>query len=509
MKYLLGIDFGGGASKATLLAENGTVVATNTVEYPTIYPKPGFAEQNPQDWVDAICKNIRAILEKSKVNSYNIAAVALDAATHTAVIMDETFNVIRPSIYWTDTRSVEEVSYLKENYSDIIDEQVMHKPDTIWTLPELLWIKKNEPENWARVRKILFAKDFVRHYLTGDYVTDYIEAEGSMMFDINKMEWSKELCSVIDISCDMLPKIVNPTDIVGNVTKQAAESTGLCEKTPVLCGTTDTVMEIFAAGAVKKGQMTLKLATAGRICVVTDRPYPDINLINYSHIINGMFYPGTATKSCASSYRWFRDTFGGDYEELDKGAESVPVGSDGLIFHPYLNGELTPYSNPNLCANFVGIRASHTKAHFTRAVLEGVAMSMLDCKSTLDDMNIIHDDSAVIIGGGGKSPLWRQIVSDVMGIELIEMKYADSSYGSALLAGVSVGIFKDYKSAVNQSNKIISKTTPCVENTKNYRKLFTRYKQIQKALEPIYNNQGGNYESISMCKDNKRGAESV
>ncbi|MBQ7900989.1 MAG: xylulokinase [Clostridia bacterium] len=489
MKYLLGIDFGGGSSKATLLAENGNIVATNTVEYPTSYPKPGFAEQNPQDWVRATCKNIRAILEKSKVNPCDIAALALDAATHTAVIMDEDFNVIRPSIYWTDTRSVEEVSYLKENYSDIIDKQVLHKADTIWTLPELLWIKKNEPENWARVRKILFAKDFVRHCLTGDYVTDYIEAEGSMMFDINKMQWSRELCGVLDICTDMLPEIVKPTDIAGTVTKSAAELTGLCEKTPVLCGTTDTVMEIFAAGAVKKGQMTLKLATAGRICVVTDRPYPDVNLINYSHIIDGMFYPGTATKSCAASYRWFRDTFGGDYQELDNGAESVSIGSDGLVFHPYLNGELTPYSNPNLCGDFVGIRASHTKAHFTRAVLEGVAMSMLDCKETLDNMNIAHDDSAVIIGGGGKSPLWRQIVSDAMGMELIQMKYADSSFGSAMLAGVAAGIFENYESAVKQCNKIISRTTPSIENTEKYRKLFSRYKLIQKALEPIYNNK--------------------
>ena len=159
---------------------------------------------------------------------------------------------IRPAIYWTDTRSKEEVKYLRENFSDIIDKQVLHKADTIWTLPELLWIKNNEPENWARVRKIMFAKDFVRHFFTGDYVTDYIEAEGSMMFDINTMQWSRELCGVLDIDVDMMPEIVKPTDIVGKISKKAAEITGLCEGTPVLCGTTDTVMEIFAAGAVIK-----------------------------------------------------------------------------------------------------------------------------------------------------------------------------------------------------------------------------------------------------------------
>lgn len=489
MKYLLGIDFGGGASKATLLCEDGTICATASCEYKTLYPQFGYAEQNPNDWVDATCQNIKSVLSKSGVTPKDICALSLDAATHTAVIMDEDFNVIRPAIYWTDTRSINEVNFLKEKYNEIIEKQVLHKPDTIWTLPELMWIKNNEPQNWSRVRKILFAKDYVRHFFTGDYVTDYIEAEGSMMFDINKMEWSRELCGILGIDTDIMPKIVKPTDIVGKVTKEASLITGLCEGTPVLCGTTDTVMEVFASGAVKKGQMTLKLATAGRICVVTDRAYPDVNLINYSHIADGLFYPGTATKSCAASYRWFRDTFGEDYFELDKKAESVPIGSDGLIFHPYLNGELTPYANPKLCADFVGVRASHTKAHFTRAVLEGVTMSMLDCKETLDNLNISHDDSAVIIGGGGKSPLWRQMIADALGIELVEMKYADSSFGSAMLAGVSVGVFDSLSDAIKKCNKKVSETHPNKENTEKYRKLFKKYKAIQKALEPIYNGE--------------------
>ena len=349
--------------------------------------------------------------------------------------------------------------------------------------------KNNEPQNWEKTKRIMFAKDYVRHCLTGDYVTDYIEAEGSMMFDINKMEWSEELCGILDIDTEMMPKLVRPADIVGRVTSEAAKLSGLAEGTPVLCGTTDTVMEVFAAGAVSKGQMTLKLATAGRICVITDRPYPDTNLINYSHITDGLFYPGTATKSCAASYRWFRDTFGGDYRELDMLAEKVPIGADGLIFHPYLNGELTPYANPNLCADFVGVRASHTKAHFTRAVLEGVAMSMLDCMRTLENINIPHNDSAVIIGGGGKSPLWRQMTSDALNLRLVEMKYADSSFGSAMLAGVSAGVFESCRKAVEICNEIVSQTIPNLENTEKYHVVFNKYKAVQKALENIYNGE--------------------
>ena len=198
-KYLLGIDFGGGASKATLLADDGTVAASYTVEYPTLYPKEGYAEQNPEDWYRATKENICGILKKSGIDPTDIIAVSLDAATHTAVLCDENFNVIRPAIYWTDTRSVGEVAYLKENYGKYIAEKVMQAPDTIWSLPELLWVKNNEPKDWARVRKILFAKDYVRHRLTGDYVTDFIEAEGSMLFDYNTLSWDSVLLGILGI----------------------------------------------------------------------------------------------------------------------------------------------------------------------------------------------------------------------------------------------------------------------------------------------------------------------
>lgn len=489
MKYLLGIDFGGGASKATLLSEKGEVCATHSCEYPTQYPKPGYVEQDPQDWITVTVENITAVLKKANIPPQDIAGVCLDAATHTAVILDENFKVIRPAIYWTDTRCRQEVQFLKERYGEWIETQVLHRADTIWSLPALLWIKNNEPENWKRVRKILFAKDYVRHMLTGDYVTDFIEAEGSMLFDVNTMAWSPSLCGILQWDTDFLPRVVKPTDIAGTVTEEAAALTGLCAGTPVLCGTTDTVMEVFAAGAVSKGDMTLKLATAGRICVVTEAPHPNLHLVNYSHVIDGLYYPGTATKSCAASYRWFRDTFGEEYAALDAGASSVPIGCEGLVFHPYLNGELTPFANPNLCADFVGVRAFHTKAHFARAVLEGVTMSMLDCMLTLEQLQIPHNDYAVLIGGGGKSPLWRQMVSDALGLQLLEMKHTDSSFGSAMLAGMALGIFESFADALKTCNTVCSRTMPNRENTQKYRAVYQRYKKIQKALEPIYNEE--------------------
>ncbi len=486
MKYVLGIDFGGGSSKATLLAENGKVIAENSVEYPTAYPKPGWAEQNPEDWYLATEKNIKDLLGKSGIDASDIVAISLDAATHTAVLMDEDFNVLCPSIYWTDTRSKNEVEYLRENFGDMIYDKVFHAPGTIWTLPELLWVKNNLPEIWQKTKRITFAKDYVRHQLTGDFVTDFIEAEGSMMFDFNTLSWSEELLDILELSPENLPRIVNPKDIVGKISKDVAKKTGLFEGTKVLCGTTDTVMEVFAAGATKKGQMTLKLATAGRICVISDKAYPHKNLINYSHIKDGLWYPGTATKSCAASYRWFRDTFNGDYAELDRLASETSVGADGMVFHPYLNGELTPYQDPTLSASFTGVKASHTLGHFARAVMEGVAMSMLDCMKTLEEIGIPHEETAVIIGGGGKSKFWRQIVSDALGITFIGKEHNDSSFGSAMLAGIAAGLWKDEEEALDACNKTLFTTEPNPENTEKYQRLFAKYKDIQKALEDIY-----------------------
>ena len=486
MKYTLGIDFGGGASKSTLLSADGIVCAENTVEYPTDYPQPGYAEQDPYNWYLAVKENIAKILEKSGVSPDDIVAICLDAATHTAVVADKDFNVLRPSIYWTDCRSIEECKYLRENYGDLIVDKAYHFVDTIWTLPQLMWIKNNQPEIWAKTEKIMFAKDYVRYLLTDVYCTDIIEAQGSMLFDYNTMSWSKELCDLLEFPVEKLPELKRPTDIIGSITEKAAKDTGLKAGTPVLCGATDTVMEVYAAGAVKKGQMTLKLATAGRICVITDKAYPDRDLINYSHLAEGLWYPGTATKACASSYRWYRDTFKDSYKELDEGAKSVDVGCEGLMYHPYLNGELTPYADPLLRGSFTGIRAGHTKAHFSRAVLEGVAFSMLDCITALRKTGVETGTQAVAIGGGAQSPLWRQITSDMLGIELVCVQNSDSSFGSAMVAGVAAGHFDSLEDAVQRCSKVISVTKPNPENTKKYAELFERYKAIHDALAPIY-----------------------
>ena len=489
MKYLLGIDFGGGASKATLLSEKGSIVCESTVEYPTLYPEVGACEQSPEDWISALIENSRAILSGSGVDPSDIAAIAIDSATHTSVVCDENKKPLRNAIHWTDSRSKEEARELYDKYGEEIFAKTYHKPDTIWTLPVLLWLKKRERELFSKIRYIFFEKDYIRYFLTGVYCTDYIEAEGSMLFDCSRMKWDEKLCSLCGVDISMLPPVKKPTDIIGEVSDEAAAITGLKAGTPVICGTTDTVMEIFASGSIECGNITVKLATAGRICVITDRAYPDRQMINYSHVIDGLWYPGTATKSAASSYRWYRDTFGGDYQSLNEGAESVSIGCDGLVYHPYLNGELTPYADPTLCGSFTGIRATHTKGHFTRAVLEGVCYSLLDNKLYLDTLGIPYMSVATLIGGGAKGKLWRQITADVLGITLKTTESSDSSLGSAMLAGLAVGVFKDPKEAVKLCVNEKDVIFPNEENHKKYLKFFERYKKIHDALADIYHGE--------------------
>ncbi len=478
--YVLGVDFGGGASKATLMDETGKVVATTTAEYPTFYGEDGKAEQDPMDWYGAACQNIRSVLRG--VNADDVKVLCFDAATHTAVLIGENGAPVCRSVYWTDTRCVKEKEYLVQNFGEEIFEKCKHNVDTIWSLPEIMYVKNNFPELYAKVKKVTFAKDFVRGLFTGDFVTDYIEAQGSMLFDFDKRVWDKRLLSLVGLTEENMPKIVSPLERVGQVCEQACLDTGLALGTPVICGATDTVMEVFAAGGVNKGEITLKLATAGRICVVSDKYFPDKNIINYAHLKEELYYPGSATKSCAASLRWFRDTFDGSFEEFSAQAETVPVGSNGLIFHPYLTGELTPHANPALRGSFIGVSAGHTKAHFARAVMEGVAMSLLDCKKYLEKQGVAIGKKAYIIGGGAKSRVWRQIVADALNLTLIQTENNDSSFGSAMCAGIAAGFFKDFDEASRTCQKIVGETQPIKENTEKYDRAFAKYKKISKFL---------------------------
>lgn len=485
-KYVLGIDIGSGSVKLTLLARSGVIAGTAGCEYPTFYPQVGWCEQNPEDWCAAFKTAFAELLVTANVKKEQIEALSLDAATHTAVLLGEDLKVIRPAILWTDQRSKEQVQWLKDNCLDVIMAQALNAPTTVWTLPQFMWLRTNEPQAWGKIRHVLFAKDYLRFRLTGTLETDTIDAAGSMFYDVTNECWSEQLCAISGIDMSWLPKLCKPTDLAGTVNTRQAQEFGLAEGTKVFVGTTDTVMEVFAAGNVEPGHATVKLATAGRICVITDKPLDSKFIFNYRHVVPGLWYPGTATASCAASYRWYRDAIGrAPFAELNVPAEQIKPGCDGLMFHPYLNGELTPYNDPNLRGSYTGISSIHTTAHFTRATLEGVAMSLKDCLQTLNDLGV-EMKRVRIIGGGAKGLLWRQIVADVLGIEMQKVKVDDSSFGTAMLAAVAVGWFDSFSQAAQTCIEIDSVAKPNLENHKLYEKLFVRYKAIHDALKNFW-----------------------
>jgi xylulokinase len=484
-EYLLGIDLGSGSIKLTVLDRNGLIAAEQGCEYPTEYPQAGWSEQYPQKWCEALRLALDGLYNKG-VKPQEIRGIAPDAATHTAVLLDDGLCPLGRVILWTDQRSIKEVAGLKENYADLIQKETLNTPTTVWTLPQFLWIQKNRVEVWNKVRHILFAKDYLRYCLTGELATDEIDAAGSMFFDVVNRRWSPGLCEAGNIKGEWLPAVLRPVEQAGKVSKQAADRFGLAEGTPVFAGTTDTVMEQLAAGNVEIGHSSVKLATAGRICVISDKANPSPFLFNYRHVVEGLWYPGTATASCAASFRWFRDALGNvPFKELDEMAAKVAPGSNGMMFHPYLQGELTPYNDAKLRASFTGISSSHAKPHFVRAVLEGVAFSLMDCIGTLQKENLTMKRTR-IIGGGARSALWQQIIADVLGIILEKNKVDDSSFGSAMLAGVGLGWFRSFKEAAEQCIRVDSTVHPNPENQELYTELFLRYRKIHDVLAPVY-----------------------
>jgi xylulokinase len=485
MEYLLGVDFGGSSSKATLLGEDGHVYATASREYPTYYPKNGWAEQDAEDSYDALIDNIHEILRVTGIPPERIAALALDAATHTAVLLGADDRPLRRAIYWTDSRATQQAARLQQTHGAEIMRLCYNGVSSLWTLPQLVWLHEHEPETLARTRKLMAVKDYVRYRLTGDYVTDRIEAMGSLLLDVEQNAWSPFLCGLAGVDPAILPPIADPMARVSSLTCSAQAKTGLTAQTAVIVGATDTVMEVYASGAVTVGQATVKLATAGRICPITDHALVDPRLVTYRHVVDGLWYPGTATKSCAASNRWYRDVFGGSFAELSAAAANVPRGSEGLFFHPYLQGEITPYLDDRLRASFTGATGFHTKAHFNRAVLEGVAYSMKDCFETLREMRAAPRE-AVAIGGGARSELWRQILADMLDIPLATVENVDSSLGSAMLAGVATGVFTDHADAVRRCVRVTGMTEPDQEGVALYDERFELYKAIQVALAPIY-----------------------
>lgn len=488
---LVGIDLGAGSLKISIIKADGSLVSEASASVATSSPHPGWSEQNPDDWWLAACDALRRGLKASGRPASDIAAISFSAGAHTQVLEDADGRVIRPAILWNDQRSREETQQLRDKADARILEIGANRANPTWTLPQMLWLRNHEPEAFARVKKLYVAKDWLRAKFTDTWETDTIDALGTLMLDAQTGEWSKELCDMIGWPMVTLPPIVKPSTVVGKVTARAAQATGLAEGTPVVCGTSDTAAETFGAGMVREGIGVVKLATAATVNVLSPKARPDLSLINYYHVVPNHWYVIAATNSCASAHKWLRDTFfrreGEDgsavFDAMDARAAMVRPGSEGLFFHPYLNGERSPYWDPLLRADFVGAGFNHGGGHFVRALYEGVAYSLRDCLDVMKSKGLGFS-TARLTGGGARSALWRQIVADVLNITVELPAVADASYGAALLAGVGIGVFKDERAAA-EVVQIVSRATPDPAHAAVYDQGFPIYRDIQKALAPI------------------------
>ena len=497
MKLLLGIDYGTGGCKVTAIGEDGSFAGEASTEFATYHDHPGWSEQEPSDWWNALAESLKKLAAKG-VDLKSIVACALDGSTHNAVLLDAEFRPVRRTIMWTDQRATAECEALKAGWGEKIFSTCYQMPAPTWTLPQMMWLKANEPDSLERTSNVLFVKDYVRYLLTGEAATDRIEAQGTLFFDMAKGDWDRELVELAGLSLEKLPRFIEPTDVAGHVTRLAAEFTGLPEGLPVVCGSSDSAVEDYGAGAVEPGDLILKLATAGNVNAMTAAAHPHPKTLTYSHIVPGMWYSVSATNAAALCMRWFRDTFYGEwgtgngkrgtgnlYGLIDAEAAKSPIGANGVFFHPYLQGERCPYWDSNLRASFTGVSISSTRSDFARALMEGVAFSLRDCYRTLEEMKL-PVKRIFLIGGGARSPLWSEIVANVFNRPVSVPQPGDASFGSCLLAGTGIGVFPDVKAAVAKCLHIDRTIEPDPAAAVKYDHLFTCYRRIHDALAPTY-----------------------
>ena len=485
-EYVLASDLGSGSCKTMLLDDEAGIAGQASREYPTHHPEPGWVEQNPEDWYRSFTETVREVLAVTGIDPKQIQAVGLVGVTHSTVLLDERDRPLGNAILTFDQRSVEQCRQIEEKWGEKVFQRTLNAPSPLWSWPQLLWIRQNAPDRWQRSRRILFQKDYVRHRLAPGYLTDTIDAAGTLLYDPLADHWIPEFCSDLGIDPTSLPGLSPPLQVVSRVCRQGAADSGLREGTPVIAGTTDTVAEVFGSGLLRPGQGMVKLASVGRLAVVAESPLRNPRILNYRHIIPDLWYPGSGTKSAATSPRWLRDSLWGDrsFQQIDAEASTVPPGSGGLLFHPHLHGEWIPHWNEELRANFVGATIRHGRAHFSRAVLEGVAFSLRDAVEYLAEIGLTYTEYR-LIGGGAKSPLWRRIICDVLGHPITVPRQRDAVYGAALMTAAVAGFFRLDAAEVERKVAVEARLEPEPATHQRYCELFDLYRRSDRALGPI------------------------
>ena len=495
---VLGLDVGTGGSRAVIVEADGSVTATATEPHAAFdSPRTGWAEQHPADWWRASQAAVRAALAAGGTAPGDVQAVGLSGQMHGAVLLDAAGAVVRPAIIWCDQRTGAQCRRLTDEVGAArLIELVSNPALTGFTLPKLLWVRDEEPAQWARVRTVLLPKDYVRWRLTGERATDVADASGTLLFDVARRRWSAELLSQVGIDAASLPAAHEGPAVTGRLVRAGAAATGLAVGTPVVAGGGDQAAGAVGMGIVGPGTVSATIGTSGVVFAATDRPARDLRgrVHTFCHAVPGRWHVMGVTQGAGLSLHWLRDTIGagpagqdapGDlYERLCAEAAEAPPGADGVLWAPYLMGERTPHLDPQARAALVGLSAAHGRAHVIRAVLEGVAFSLRDSLTIFDEMGV--PATRIRLGGGGaRSALWRQIQADAYR-QPVDVLAAEegAAYGAALLAGVGAGVWGSVDEACAAAVRVAGTVSPDPGAMEALDRQYRRFRTLYGALHP-------------------------
>ncbi len=482
----VGLDIGTSGTRGIAIDEQGRVLASATTSYPLHMPRPGWTEQDPEDWWQATCTVLRALTAEL---SRPVTAIGLTGQMHGAVFLDEHDRVIRPAILWNDQRTARQCQEIEERVGSERLRAIAGNPAlTGFQAPKILWLREEEPHHYARVRRVLLPKDFIRLRLTGEAASDASDAAGTLLLDLAKRDWSDELLAALDLPRAWFPRVFEGPEPTGTVRSSVAAELGLPPSVVVAAGAGDNAAAAVATGIVRAGRMSVSIGTSGVLFVHSDtlRFDPEGRVHAFCHCVPGAYHLMAVTLSAGGSLRWWRDVVGDDYQALADAAAAVPPGSEGLLFLPYLTGERTPHRDPYVRGAFVGLTARHSRAHLTRAVMEGVVFSLRDGYECLQAVGIGDCTDVRITGGGARHPLWRQLVADILEVPVRTLAIDEgAAYGAALLGAVAAEAFRSVEEASQVVRLQETVTWPDPERCAQYRQLFPLYRALYEPIRAV------------------------
>lgn len=474
----IGVDLGTSAVKLLLMNEAGHIEKIVSREYPLSFPHSGWSEQNPYDWYDKTLDGLKELL--SECDKSLVDGISFGGQMHGLVTLDAQDEVVRPAILWNDGRTTEETAYLNEQIGrERLTGYTANIAFAGFTAPKILWMQKNEPDLWAKVKKIMLPKDYLAYRLSGTFCTDYSDASGMLLMDVKNKCWSKEMMEICHVSREQLPDLYESFEVVGTLKKEIASELGVPETVKVIAGAGDNAAAAVGTGTVGANHCNLSIGTSGTLFVSSDKFGVDEHnaLHSFAHADGGYHLMGCML-SAASCNKWWMDEIlkTKDYAGEQKGIQTL--GENQVFYLPYLMGERSPHNNPDARAMFVGMSMDTTREDMTLAVLEGVAFGLRDSLEVARSLGI-RIDSSRICGGGAKSPLWRQIIAAVMNVklEIIESEEGPG-YGAAILAAVGCGTFESVESACEKLVKVIDTVEPDPDLVQKYEEKYQKFKQL-------------------------------